>query len=196
MELDWQVGELLKTLRELDAIENTIIIFTSDNGMVLNDGYNDRSVEMNTLAGHTPSGILRGGKYSRYDGGMHVPLIVQWNGMVQPGESDALICQVDFLASFARMLNMSLPDQKDSCDVFDALAGRSKQGRKDLVLEASRHLSYRSENWFLIPSYSSDKESELFDLSNDPSQKNNIASDHPEMVEQLKKQLDKIVADK
>lgn len=194
LEADWQVGELLKTLRELGVEENTLIVFTSDNGMVLDDGYQDRAVELNKETGHQPSGILRGGKYSRYDGGMHVPLIVQWKGKVNPGESDALVCQVDFLASFAAMLGLNAPENGDGQNVLDALTGRSKEGRKELLLEASRRLSYRTEKWYLVPPGPKEKENgkkpELYDLETDPSQKKDVAVEHPEIVRELSERLE------
>ena len=197
VEADWQVGELLKLLKELKLEEKTIVVFTSDNGMVLNDGYNDQAPELNTKTGHTPSGVLRGGKYSRYDGGMHVPFIVQWKGTVRPGVSDALVSQIDFLASFAKLLKQESPDNVDSSDILDALLGRSPQGRTDLVLEASRKLSFRTERWYLVPPAArnvrpADK-AELFDLTADPSQKTDIAADHADIVEAMTKRLNEIV---
>ncbi len=198
MEADWQVGELLKLLRELRQEENTIIVFTSDNGMVLNDGYNDRAVELNDKAGHKPSGLLRGGKYSRYDGGMHVPFIVQWKGTVEPKVSDAVVCQIDFLASFAQMLGQDVPKNTDSQNVLDALLGKSAKGRTELVLESSRRLSFRTERWFLVPPPSPQakeqkplKLAELYDLSVDPSQTRDVATEHLDIVEELTERLNK-----
>jgi len=200
MEADWQVGELLKLLHELKIEENTIIIFTSDNGYVLNDGYNDMSPELNEKTGHTPGGILRGGKYSRYDGGMHVPFLIQWKGTVKPGVSDAIVCQVDFLASFAKMLNLEVPENVDSMDILDAFLGYSPQGRTELVLEAGRRLSFRTEKWYLVPpaadaagnAQAGLPRAELFDLQSDPSQEKNIAAAHPDVVEELSKRLHEI----
>jgi arylsulfatase A-like enzyme len=154
------------------------------------------SPELNEKTGHTPGGILRGGKYSRYDGGMHVPFIIQWKGTVKPGVSDAVVCQVDFLASFAKMLQQETPKNVDSTDILDAFLGRSPQGRTELVLEAGRRLSFRSGHWFLVPpaparnaQANSQAKAELFDLKADPSQQNNIAADHPDVVEALTKRL-------
>ena len=191
VEMDWQIGELLKLLRELNLEENTMIILTSDNGYVLNDGYNDRAPELNEKAGHAPGGILRGGKYSRYDGGMHVPFIVRWKGTVTPGVSDAMVCQVDFLASFAKLLQQDAPENTDSSEILDAFLGRSPQGRTELVLEAGRRLSFRTDQWFLVPPAPANPQAraELFDLTADPSQQNNIAAAHPEVVEELTQRL-------
>ena len=156
LEADWQVGELMATLDSLGVMENTLVIFTSNNGMVLNDGYLDHAEEMNTAAHHSPGGILRGGKYSRYDGGMHVPLLVQWKGTVTLGVSDAVVCQIDFPASFAAMLGETMPEivpqhivsadgqpvtsapmmRIDSENHLGTLLGHSSTGRSELVLEA------------------------------------------------------------
>lgn len=188
LEMDDQIGKLLKLLRELNIEENTLIVFTSDNGMVLNDGYIDQSIVLNNETGHRPSGILRGGKYSRYDGGMHVPLIVQWKGSVKPGVSDALVCQVDFLASFAKLIGNNIEQKIDSLEMIDALTGKSEKGREDLLLEANRQLSYRTTKWYLVPHEK--KSTELFDLEKDPSQKKDVAAEHPEIIRQLTEKLE------
>ena len=135
LELDWCVGELLATLERLGLRDKTIVIFTSDNGPVLDDGYEDRAVELN--GGHRPAGPLRGGKYSMYDGGTRVPFIASWPGTIQPGKSDAVVCQVDFLASFASLVGVPLPDGAavDSMDILPALLGDDGAGRTELVTE-------------------------------------------------------------
>ncbi|MBN2328167.1 MAG: sulfatase-like hydrolase/transferase, partial [Candidatus Omnitrophica bacterium] len=92
LQLDWCVGEIVKKLEQLNLREDTMIIFTSDNGPVVDDGYKDDAVEK--LSGHTPSGPLRGGKYSAFDAGTRVPFIVNWLGGIQPGETGALACQI------------------------------------------------------------------------------------------------------
>ncbi len=96
-EADWCIGEMMKTLEEEELLDNTVIIFSSDNGPVLNDGYYDNAVEL--LGEHKPSGQLRGGKYSIYEGGTRVPFIVKWKNQIKPGISDAIVCQMDLLAS-------------------------------------------------------------------------------------------------
>jgi arylsulfatase A-like enzyme len=112
VEADWCVGELLAHLKKEGLLEKTLIIFSSDNGPVLNDGYKDGAPE---LAGdHLPAGGLRGGKYSLFDGGTHIPLFVYWKGKIQPVVSDALVCQVDILASLGSMIHADLPEGLDS----------------------------------------------------------------------------------
>src|SRR3546814_14576719 len=100
-EADWCIGELIKTLEKEQLLENTLIIFTSDNGPVVNDGYEDQSVERH--GNQKPGGPLRGGKYSLYDAGPRVPFIVYRKGIIEPKVSDALVCQLDLLASLAKL---------------------------------------------------------------------------------------------
>ena len=98
-QLDWCVGQLVAALRRLGRADNTLIIFTSDNGPVVDDGYQDGAVE--ELGDHRPAGPYRGGKYSNFEAGTRVPWIISWPGRIQPGVSDALVSQVDLLRSLA-----------------------------------------------------------------------------------------------
>ncbi len=108
LQLDWSVGEILKELDFLGLSKNTLVIFSSDNGPHREgDGYQDGAVTQ--LNGHKPAGILRGGKYSIFEAGTRVPMIISWPGKVQSGVSDALICQIDFLASFSSLLKKNYP---------------------------------------------------------------------------------------
>ena len=93
VELDWCIGELYKTLEEENLLENTLIIISSDNGPVLNDGYYDDAVEK--LGDHTPSGIFRGGKYSLFEAGTRVPFITHWKGTIKPNVSNKLIYEIN-----------------------------------------------------------------------------------------------------
>ena len=151
-EADWCVGELLSYLDSLEILENTLIIFSSDNGPVLDDGYADGAVE---LAGdHKPAGGLRGGKYSLFDGGTHVPMFVYWKGHTVHSESDALVSQLDFLASLAALTGAVIPDGLDSENCLDALLGRKgAEGRSHLVSEADGRLALRSGDWSMLPPY-------------------------------------------
>ena len=204
IEADWCVGEIVKLLESEGLIENTIIIFTSDNGPVLDDGYRDQAVEK--IGDHTPAGPLRGGKYSLYDGGTRVPFILQWKGSVVPAVSDALVCQVDFLASFAKLLNANLDENTDSENLLPAFLGKTNRGREDLVVEAMRKLAYRNENWILIPPYEGEKvyttvnietgkstDYQLFDLDSDIRQKTNLAKTNPEKLNELKQRFQQLI---
>jgi arylsulfatase A-like enzyme len=153
VEFDWSVGQILSTLEKLNLSSNTMVILTSDNGPVLDDGYDDRAVE--DLNGHTPAGPLRGGKYSIYEGGTRVPFIVRWPGRVAPGVSDALVSLVDFPASFAALTGRKIPagDAPDSVNVLPALLGDARNGRDKLVEhDGFRTLAFRDGLWKFIGS--------------------------------------------
>ena len=116
------------SLEERRTVGKTLIIFSSDNGPVLNDGYKDGAPE---LAGdHLPAGGLRGGKYSLFDGGTHIPLFVYWKGKIQPVVSDALVCQIDILASLGSMVHADLPEDLDSRNYLDAFFGKEQTARQ------------------------------------------------------------------
>jgi arylsulfatase A-like enzyme len=122
-QMDWTTGEIMKTLDKLKLTKNTLVIFTSDNGPILNDGYDDKSEQ--DVGNHKPAGPFRGGKYSAYEAGTRVPTIVQWPASVKPGVSSALISQVDFFASLATLIGSKLhhADAPDSFDMLAALTG-------------------------------------------------------------------------
>ena len=203
LEADWAVGQLLDKLEALNLDKNTIIVFSSDNGPVLDDGYHDDAVEKN--GDHTPKGGLRGGKYSLFEAGSHVPFMVSWPGTIEPGVSNALVCQMDLLASFAGMLNQPL-EPTDSENVLDALTGKSNKGRESLILGQNGLTTYRKGNWAFIPPHKGwklnkqvnietgrDKNIQLFDLSADRGQLKNVAKDHPELVEAFTAEIEAIV---
>lgn len=193
-ELDWCVGELMAELRKLDLLDNTIIVFTSDNGPVLDDGYVDYAVER--LGNHQVTGGLRGGKYSLYDGGTHIPFFVYWKGHIEPTTSNALVCQMDLLNSFAALVGQPVRQDLDSKEMLDVFLGKSENGRDELVLEAAGRLCFRKGNWALIPPYNGPefretelgnlKDFGLFDLSADRGQTTNLADQNPEKLEEMK----------
>ncbi len=205
VELDWCVGQMLDKLEELSLKEDTIVIFSSDNGPVLWDVYEDNSIEL--AKGHKPAGPLRGGKYSSYDGGTRVPFIVSWPENIKPGETDALVCQMDFHASFASMLDQSLCDEEapDSINVLDALLGKDVRGRDELIVEgAGKNTILRSGDWTYIPPkegpakhYSgydlgNATEPQLYDLSQDIGQLRNVANEKEDIVRTLSSRLGEI----
>lgn len=194
LEADWQVGEVMRLLDELHLTENTIVIFTSDNGPVVNDGYLDQSIVLNDKTGHKPSGNLRGGKYSPYNGGSQVPFIVYWKGTVAPGTSNALVCHVDFFASFAAALGVESEAlaKLDSQNVFDALLGRSENGRTELLVNG---VTLRTPRWQFLPApqWKKNVVPELYDLTVDPEETNNVWKAHPDVVQELQKKLNDIL---
>jgi arylsulfatase A-like enzyme len=195
LEADWCIGEFMNTLKEEGILENTLIVFSSDNGPVLQDGYFDGAIEK--LGKHTPAGKLRGGKYSLFDAGTRVPFMAYWKGTIKPKESDALICQVDLLASLAKLVDENA-DMSDSENMLSVLLGKSKKGRTNLVLEAGGKTSYRKGNWVLIPPYKGAKlswnsfvetgvetEFQLYNLKKDVGETNNLAKSNPKMLKKL-----------
>ena len=205
-EMDWCVGEMLDALDRCGLKEDTIVVFSSDNGPVLNDGYYDEAVEL--CGDHRPAGPLRGGKYSMYDGGTRVPFIVSWPGAVGPEESAALVSQVDFLASFAALAGVSLDADAgpDSVDVLDALLGQSDEGRAEIVLEGVQAKTVlRQGDWVFIPPHEGPPVNtnvnietgnspvpQLYCLADDIGQIENVASIHPDVAERMADRLRQI----
>ncbi len=218
-QLDWSVGRVLETLKRLHLDDNTLVIFTSDNGPVVNDGYDDGSDRK--LDGHKPAGPFRGGKYTILEGGTCLPFVVRWPGHVKPGVSDALVSQLDLVASFASLTHQTVPTGSavDSIDVLPALLGKSQIGRESLVEEA-QVLAIREGNWKLIdrsqrpgahprsappvrpggaldmmtrrqPSYPT-ASLELYDIAADPYETKNLVAEHPDVVDRLRKKLAEI----
>ena len=207
VQLDWCVGEVLRTLDELALAENTIVIFTSDNGPVVDDGYKDQAVEL--LDGHKPAGPLRGGKYSAFDAGTRVPFLVRWPGRVQPGVSEALLCQIDLLSSMAALTGQKLDSQAgpDSFDVSAALLAKSPAGRDHLVEHAGT-LSLIKGDWkYIEPSrgakfnantnteLGNDPQAQLYNLKDDLGEKQNLAAKRPEIVKAMAAMLARIRSD-
>jgi arylsulfatase A-like enzyme len=205
-ELDWCVGQILDTVEKHGLARDTIVLFSSDNGPVVDDGYQDEAVEK--LGAHKPAGGFRGGKYSNFEAGTRVPLLIRWPGRIKHGTSRALVSQVDFLKSFAKLLKTDLPmgTGRDSADLLPALLGDTRVGRSHLVEQAGV-LSLRAGLWKFIepgngPKHNpqtntelgNDPQPQLYDLSNDPGEKRNMAPAMPGKIEQMKTLLDRIRA--
>ncbi|MWW25335.1 sulfatase-like hydrolase/transferase [Algibacter wandonensis] len=195
LEADWVIGEFIKTLETEGILENTLIVLSSDNGPVLNDGYNDDAVEK--LGNHSPTGGLRGGKYSLFDAGTHVPFITYWKGTIEPTVSDAVVCQLDLFSSLAHLTG-STEKTDDSEQLLNAFLGKSNQGRKNLILEAGQKTALRSGDWVLIPPYEGkpvnkqvnielgiSNEYQLYNLKEDRAQKNDLANTNKEKLAEL-----------
>jgi arylsulfatase A-like enzyme len=202
VEADWCVGEFMKTLEEEGLLENTLVVFSSDNGPVLNDGYYDDAVEK--IGNHKPAGPLRGGKYSLFEAGTRVPFMAYWKGTIQPKVSDALICQMDLFASLAKLTN-SQQKTEDSEELMDVLMGQSDKGRDALVLEATSRTAYRKGDWLMIPPYKGPAvakqvnielgnapEYQLYNLKDDLGQQSNLAEAQPEKLKELLEEFKKV----
>jgi len=204
VQFDWCVGHLLDTLARLNLAERTMVILTSDNGPVVDDGYQDKAVEL--LGDHRPAGPLRGGKYSNFEGGTRVPFIVRWPARVKPGTSDALVCQIDLLASLASLAGQALGAgvAPDSQDVLPALLGQAPRGRTTLVEHASG-LALRENNWKYIEprggpkrnqatgtEMGNDPAGQLYDLAADLGETHNLIGTQSEKARELAAKLAEI----
>jgi len=206
LEFDWSVGEIVKTIDRLNLSEKTLVIVTSDNGPVVDDGYQDQAVEL--LGEHKPAGPLRGGKYSAFDGGTKVVFIASWRGKIKPGRSNALFSQIDLMASFAELTNQTLPDGTgpDSHSNLKTLLGDPVSNRDWIVEHAvNGRLSVINDNWKYIEpgpgeklyanmniESGNDSVPQLYNLKEDIGEKNNVAVDNPLTVNKLTQLLDSI----
>ncbi|HEY0668236.1 MAG TPA: sulfatase-like hydrolase/transferase, partial [Sphingobacteriaceae bacterium] len=206
LQLDWTVGEILKALDRLKISDNTLLVFTSDNGPVIDDGYQDKAVEL--LNGHTPSGKMRGGKYSAFEAGTRVPLLVRWPGKIKAGAvSEALFSQVDFYASLAALTGVKVTagNASDSFNQLETLLG-SKDGRKYIVQQSlNNRLGIIKGNWKYIEAGPGPKrnihtnielgnspEPQIYNLKDDIGESNNLAEKYPAKVKELSELLRKV----
>ncbi len=203
VEADWCIGEFMKTLKQEGLLKNTLIIFSSDNGPVVDDGYHDDAVEK--LGNHVPAGPLRGGKYSLFEAGTRIPFITYWKGVIEPGVSDALVSQVDLLSSLAALVG-SDKEGKDSKNLLHTLMGKSLKGRESLILEATSRTAFRKGNWALIPPYigrrvntsvnielGNDTIYQLYDLEKDIGQRQNLARIETDTLNMLISEYERIL---
>lgn len=202
IEADWCIGELIKTLEQQGVLENTLIVLSSDNGPVLDDGYADEAIEK--LGNHKPWGDLRGGKYSLLEAGTRVPFITYWKGTIVPGVSDALVSQVDLLASLSSLVDTDI-SKGDSQNLLNTFLGKTNIGRENLIIEATTRTAFRQGEWILIPPYTgpainkiknietgNSKEFQLYNLKEDIGQKNNLAKVNPKKLQELIKNFETI----
>jgi arylsulfatase A-like enzyme len=205
LSLDWSVGQVLDALERHRLMENTLVVFSSDNGPVVDDGYKDDAVEK--LGDHSPRGPLRGGKYSKYEAGTRVPFLASWKGRIKPGTSNALLSQIDLLTSLAKLTGQALPADAapDSFDLLPALLGESKQGRDHLV-EHAGGLSLIQGDWKVIEASKGPKTNltgnelgnsetpQLFNLAADIGEQKDLAAQHPERVQAMLGEIKRIRA--
>ena len=202
-QMDWITGSVVNQLKAQGILDNTIILFTSDNGPVLNDGYDDKAIEL--LGSHKPAGPYRGGKYSAFEAGTRVPTIVHYPNKVKAGVSDQLMSQIDVYASLAALLDIPLANNEaiDSQNFLAAWLNATEAGREELI-EESYTLSLRDKQWkYIAPANKSNdwiknekgieaglsKSEQLYDLSSDPSELNNLAIQESAIVDKLSKRL-------
>ena len=202
------MGEIIAVLREKGIEDKTLIVLTSDNGPVLDDGYDDHAVE---LAGdHRPGGPFRGGKYSAFEAGSAVPFIVSWPGRIAGGqESDALLALTDGVASMASLVGVSLPEgaAPDSRNSLATWLGRSKESCPYVVsMAANRSLTLRTKRWkYMEPSDGKPiipwgpkietgylKTPQLFDIKKDIGETKDVSRKKPRVLLRLQHVLKKV----
>ncbi len=214
VQLDWCVGELMKALDRLKLTEKTLVIFCSDNGPVLDDGYKDGAVEKNGK--HRAAGPYAGGKYSVYEGGTRTPFITRWKGRISPGTSTEMVCTIDLPVSLAALGAAAVPEGAclDSFNVLDALLGKKDaRGRDHLVQQnngTNGTYALKVGDWKLhrydkktarnkvvekklantkVPRYL------LFNLGEDRRERKNLYEEKPAVAKRMVAQLEKILAD-
>jgi arylsulfatase A-like enzyme len=223
VEFDWTLAQVLDTLDHLKLAENTLVIVTSDNGGILDNNGPDKEHgvgDPDATNGHRCNGVLRGTKGTVYEGGTRVPFIVRWPGRIQPGVSDALLCQVDMLATLAALTGQKLTeaDGHDSLNVLPALLGEKPETpcREYLVEQnnAGAVLALRQGPWKFVPGVGGGRAGarkkaeverpaeavaerdlppaagELYNLTDDLSETKNVASAHPERVAEMAAKLE------
>ncbi len=212
LQFDFQVGAVTDALEKAGVAENTLVILSSDNGPVLDDGYKDDAVEK--LGDHKPAAQLRGGKYSSFEAGGRVPFLVSWPAKIAPGQkSDALFSQIDLLASLSELIGANAPEGLiiDSKSELPALLGQDLEvGSQGITKQNTAGArAYLSGKWKYIPAsrgaaynhhtaieLGNNPEDQLFDLEADPSEKNNLAKKNPQQLEVMKQGLQQLVSKK
>ena len=190
--LDRQVGEIMDLLEESGLAENTLVIFTSDNGPHLEGGADPEYFNSN--------GPLRGFKRDLYEGGIRVPMIAYWKGKIKPGaETDHISAFWDIFPTVSELAGLSTPGNLDGISFVPTLFNQSELQRKHEYLywefhEKGGRIAVRKDQWKAVK-YDVLKESdapmELYDLSKDLGESNNVAGEYPEVVTQMKKILQK-----
>lgn len=200
MEFDYSVGRIMQVLDSLNIADNTLIILSSDNGPVVDDGYQDKAVEL--LGNHRPWGEYRGGKYSIFEAGTRVPLIIRWKGHVEAGQtSSALVSHIDFLASLAQLTGAEIPNgvAYDSEANLRNFFGEEKSGRGYVIEQSPWGLGIMTDEWkYIVPNkggkyngltnteLGNDTIDQLYLVSEGMKEQQNMATSYPEVVDSLK----------
>ena len=203
VQLDWTTGAILEALKKNGVDENTLVIFSSDNGPVYDDGYNDGTTVNRSSKevdrGHDGSGPYRGGKYQLYEGGTRVPMIVRWPAGIEPGVSGALVTQVDLLKSFANHLKVEVPKGQaiDSRDYLTAFTGQDQKGA-EMILEQAKVVAVRKGPYKYFAGWggmmwqqpkNANLKPKLFDVEQDKMEKNNLTKEKPALAQELSELL-------
>lgn len=204
LQFDYTVGAILDALERQGIADNTLIILSSDNGPVVDDGYADQAVEL--LGAHRPWGDLRGGKYSNFEAGTRVPLIVSWPAVIKPGVSEALVSHIDLFASMATLVDATIAENAatDSRNALPSLLGHDKEGREYIIEKAGSIAIYDGEWKYIAPSkgyaynrltnteLGNSPEPQLYNLTRDLGEQHNVAAEYPHIVERMQHLLDSV----
>lgn len=211
-QMDGSVGQVLGALEKLGLEKDTLVLFSSDNGPVLDDGYADGAVK--DLNGHKPNGPFRGGKYSLLEGGHRMPFIVRWPAKVKPGVSDKVVSLIDLFASFAALTGQTLPADAapDSLNLLPALLGEPDAAGRDYLVMHANGIAIRKGPWKLVPPGAglgvggmaaeepapakvAGHGAVLFNVVEDPGELKDVADAHPDVVKELTALLQKVKDD-
>lgn len=206
LSFDWSVGEILRTLDSLGIADNTLVILTSDNGPVVDDGYADRAVEL--LGTHRPMAWMRGGKYSSFEAGTRVAALARWGDNIKAGTvSDAAMSHIDLYATLAALAGQTLAqgEAPDSQNHLPALLGKDRKGRAHIVEHAATHSIIEGDWKYIAPSggapynkevaieLGNDTAPQLYNIRTDPAERENVATKHPKVVAALAARLKQII---
>jgi arylsulfatase A-like enzyme len=195
-EIDWSIGQILETLKELGLDNRTLVIFTSDNGPWLTQGEAGGSARP-----------LRDGKMTAYEGGQRVPCLVRWPGTVPGGrDSDEIVGSIDWVPTLARLAGADLPTDRtlDGIDVWPLLSGETEESSRDHFILSRQVIRKGPWKFFLAGEH---RESvpkngtvqydhpRLFDLRTDVGERRDVHADHPEVVAELTRMLEDYKAD-
>ena len=223
MQTDHVVGEVLNALKRTGVADNTLVIFTSDNGPEVTGEVDPGAYDRLKEFGHASMGTLRGAKRDAWEGGHRVPFIARWPGRIAAGSTcDEVICHVDFMATLASLFDVTLPADAgvDSINILPALLSTKQNNaplREAVVLHSAQgKFVIRSGEWVLIlgptgddnlnqgepPWFQKDRgysphleTGELYNLKEDPSQKHNLYSREPAKVIELVALIERYVTD-
>ena len=208
LQFDWTVSQLMQALRRMGLEENTLVLITSDNGPVLDDGYADRAIEL--AGGHRPSGPFRGGKYSAFEAGSAVPFIAYWPRAIEAGQtSDALSSLIDVPATLAALVGTTPPSDAapDSQDHLSTWLGFDHSPRPYAVsMSSNRNVTLRTQHWKYIPpcdggplitwgpkiETGNRPEPQLYDLRSNPSEQADVSDKYPKVLQRLQRMLGEV----
>ena len=187
METDWVVGQVMKALEDSGAAENTLVIFSADNGTAVQANFEELEPKGVDLRHH-----FKGRKGQIHEGGHRVPFVVRWPGRIKPGSTcEQTVCMNDFMATVADLLDVSLPENagEDSTSIMKLLTGevpRLPDHPSVVNHSLGGQFAIRQGPWKLVPK----PEMQLFDLSTDPKESRNVATAHPEIVREMAETLE------